>query len=101
MGSTAAAPVSGSNRRTRIWLGLLLLVAGLSGHLFAAQAIGGSYIAYRDHIAGFSILTLASVMIVALLEWRFWKGRRDLTILIVGAVQAVLGLVIYIERFHV
>jgi len=46
-------------------------------------------------------LTLASLVVVGLLQWRFWKGRRDLTILIVGAVQAVFGLVIYIERFHV
>jgi len=41
------------------------------------------------------------LVVVGLLQWRFWKGRRDLTILIVGAVQAVFGLVIYIERFHV
>jgi hypothetical protein len=101
MDSAAAASVSNSNRRLRIWLGLLLLVAGLSGHLFAARAIGGSYVAFRDHIVGFSILTVASTVIVSLLQWRFWKGRPDLTVLIVGAVQAALGLVIYIERFHV
>jgi hypothetical protein len=29
------------------------------------------------------------------------KGRHDITLLIVGVVQALLGLVIYVERFHV
>lgn len=79
----------------------VLLAAGLCGHLFAARGIGGSYIAYRDHIAGFAILTIASLVIVGLLGWRFWKGRRDITLLTVGVIQAILGLVIYIERFHV
>ena len=84
-----------------IALGGVLLAAGLCGHLFAARGIGGSYIAYRDHIAGFAILTIASLIIVGLLGWRFWKGRRDVTLLTVGVIQAILGLVIYIERFHV
>lgn len=101
MSAPAAAPIADSGRRMRIWLGVVLLLAGLSGHLFAAQAIGGSYIAYRDHIVGFSILTALSLAIVAGLAWRFWRGRPDLTVLIVGALQAVIGLVIYVERFHV
>ena len=101
MVSAAATLTADPGRRIRMWLGLLLLVAGLSGHLFAAQAIGGFYIAYRDHIFGFTILTLASVAIVVPLGRRFWRGRGDLTVLIVGALQAVIGLVIYIERFHV
>lgn len=83
------------------WLGLMLLVAGFLGHYFAARAIGGSYIAYRDHIAGFVFLTLVSAAIVAALGWRFWKGRHDITLLIVGALQAVIGYVVYLERFRV
>lgn len=83
------------------WLGLILLLVGFLGHYFAARAIGGSYIAYRDHIAGFVLLTLVSGAIVALIAWRFWKGRHDITLLIVGALQAVIGYWVYLERFSV
>jgi NADH:ubiquinone oxidoreductase subunit K len=67
-------------RRSWIWLGIILLGVGLLGHLLAARAIGGYYIAYRDHIFGFFILTLASAVIIAGLGWRFWKGRHDITL---------------------
>ena len=90
-----------SGRAPRMWLGILLLAAGLSGHLFAAQAIGGYYIAYRDHIFGFVALTIATGLIIALLGKRFWRGRHDITVLIIGAVQAVGGLLIYINRFNI
>jgi hypothetical protein len=73
----------------------------LLGHLLAAQAIGGTYIAYRDHIVGFVGLTFVSGLIIAGLGWRFWKGRPDITLLILGVVQALLGLLVYIERFSV
>ena len=87
--------------RRRIWIGVLLLVAGLLGHLFAARAIGGSYVAYRDHISGFVLLTLVSGAVIAGLGWRFWRGRHDITLLILGALQAVVGFVIYLERFRI
>jgi len=95
--ATAAAPI----KRSWIWLGVILLVVGLAGHLLAARAIGGYYIAYRDHIAGFVLLTVVSAVIVAALGWRFWKGRHDITLLIVGVVQTILGIVVYINRFHI
>jgi hypothetical protein len=82
-------------------LGVLLLPAGLLGHLLAARAIGGSYVAYRDHIFGFFLILVVSGGIIAALGWRFWKGRRDITLLIVGVVQALFGLVIYLERFRI
>jgi uncharacterized membrane protein (UPF0136 family) len=88
-------------RRPLLWLGLALLAAGLSGHLFAAQAIGGYYIAYRDHIFGFVLLTVVTGAIIAALGWRFWRGRHDITVLILGVVQAVFGFVIYLNRFNV
>ena len=95
--------VSSANSRSEIkqswvWLGVILLVVGLSGHLLAARAIGGYYIAYRDHIAGFVFLTVVSGAILAALGWRFWKGRHDITLLSVGAVQAILGALIYLNH---
>ena len=87
--------------RRRFWIGVLLLVGGLLGHLFAARAIGGSYVAYRDHIFGFVLLSLVSGAFIAGLGWRFWRRRHDITLLILGVVQALLGFVIYLERFHI
>ena len=82
-------------------LGVILLVVGFLGHYFAARAIGGTYIAYRDHIFGFFVILLVTGLIIAGLGWRFWKGRRDITLLIVGVVQALLGVWVYMERFSV
>ncbi|HMG97135.1 MAG TPA: hypothetical protein VK565_12600 [Gemmatimonadaceae bacterium] len=82
-------------------LGVILLVVGFLGHYFAARAIGGSYIAYRDHIFGFFVILLVTGLIIAGLGWRFWKGRRDITVLIVGLVQALLGVWVYIGRYSV
>ena len=84
-----------------MWLGVVLLAAGLSGHLFAAHAIGGHYIAYRDHIFGFVLLTLVAGLIVVPLGRRYWRGRHDITVLILGVVQAIIGFVIYLNRFNV
>jgi uncharacterized membrane protein (UPF0136 family) len=84
-----------------VWLGVILLVAGFLGHFFAARAIGGTYIAYRDHIFGFFALTLVSAAIVAALGMRFWKGRHDITLVIVGAIQTLIGIQVYINRFAV
>jgi len=98
---TPHAIVAGTASRTRIWLGVILLGLGFLGHFFAARAIGGYYVAYKDHIFGFFLILLVTGAIIAGLGWRFWRGRHDITVLIVGAVQALFGLVIYIERFHV
>jgi hypothetical protein len=83
------------------WLGVVLLVVGFLGHYFAARAIGGSYIAFRDHILGFFLILLVTGAIIALIGWRFWKGRRDITLLIIGIVQALFGIWVYIGRFNV
>jgi len=81
------------------WLGLALVVVGFLGHFFAARAIG-TYIYYRDHIFGFFLILAVTGTIIALLGWRFWKGRRDITVFIIGVVQALFGIWIYINRFH-
>jgi hypothetical protein len=86
--------------RRLAWLGVLLIVVGFLGHFFAARAIG-TYIYYRDHIFGFFLILLVTGPIIAGLGWKFWKGRTDITILIIGIVQALFGIVIYINRFHI
>lgn len=101
MGTSPASNVASPINRGLTWLGAMLLAAGLLGHLLAARAIGGSWVAYRDHVGGFAILSLVSGAIIAGLCWRFWRGRYDISLLILGAVQALLGLFVYIGRFSV
>jgi len=79
----------------RLWIGIVLLAVGLSGHLLAAEVTGGQSIHYRHHILGFLFLSAVAWLILALLARRFWTGRHDITVLALGAVQAILGLVIY------
>ena len=87
-------------RQQRIWLGVVFIVVGFLGHFFAARAIaGGNPRAYPDHIGGFFLILLVTGAIIAGLGLRFWKGRRDITVLIIGVVQALFGIVIYIRRF--
>lgn len=98
----AGAPVP---QRGSYVLATLLLVAGLSCHLFAAAAIAGrfttAFIAYRDHVAGFVLLTVVTLAIIAPLGRRFWRGRPDLTLVIVGVLQVLIGIVVYVNRFAV
>lgn len=93
--------VAGRVSRRRIWLGVVLIAVGLLGHLLAAQGIGGSTIAYQHHIFGFFLILVVSGALIAGLSWLFWRGRHDITLLIIGAVQALFGLVVYLERFNV
>ena len=82
-------------------LGILLLAAGFCGHFFAARAIGGTYLAYRDHLAGYFGIAIITGAIIVLLGRKFWRGRPDLTLFIIGFIQAAIGIYIYINRFSV
>jgi hypothetical protein len=77
-------------------IGGVLLVVGLLGHLLAANAEGGRAIHYRHHVLGFLMLTVASGVVVAVLGRIWWRGRHDITLLIVGALQAAIGLLVYV-----
>ena len=89
----------GTFRRRWTWLGAILLALGLLGHLLTARAIGGTFLAYSHHIFGFVLLSVVSGTIIAGLGWRFWRGRHDISILILGVVQLLLGALVYILRF--
>lgn len=78
-----------------MWIGIVLLAVGLSGHLLAAETTGGEAIHYRHHIFGFVFLSAVAWAILALLARRLWSSRHDVTVLTLGAVQAILGLMIY------
>jgi hypothetical protein len=87
-------------RRTFVWPGIVLLATGLLGHLLAANAEGGRAIHYRHHIFGFFLLTLMAGVVIGILGRFFWKERPDITLLVVGAVQTILGVLIYIDFSH-
>jgi hypothetical protein len=91
------SPEPHSSRRVRIWLGVILLAIGLLGHLLAANAEGGHAIHYRHHIFGFFLLTAITGIVIGVLGRYFWKGRHDITLLIVGALQTILGLLVYVS----
>jgi hypothetical protein len=93
--------VQASKDRRLIWLGVIFLVVGFLGHYFAARAIGGNYIAFRDHIGGFFLILIVTGAIIAVLGRWFWKGRNDITVLIIGVVQALFGILVYVNRFSV
>lgn len=101
MSTMSAAAPPAPTRRLFIWLGVILTVIGLLGHVFAARAIGGTHLAYHDHLLGFVGIGAVTGVIIGSLGWFFWRGRPDITLLAFGAVQAIAGILIYIERFHV
>ena len=101
MGTQSPVGTTDAGHRMRMGLGFAFLAAGFLGHVLAARAIGGSYIAYRDHMVGFVGLTIITGAIIAGLGWKFWRGRHDITLLALGILQASLGLYVYIERFSV
>jgi hypothetical protein len=91
---------SAAGSRLRIWGGIVLLVLGLIGHLYAAHAIGGSRLAYTHHVFGFFLILVVTGAIIVALGWRFWRSRPDITVLTVGMVQALFGLLVAVEPFR-
>jgi hypothetical protein len=79
---------------------VLLLGVGLLGHLYAAHAMGGQPIAYTHHVLGFFFILLVTGGLLAGLGWRFWRSRWALTVLAIGLVQAVVGLLVALEPFR-
>ena len=101
MATLNATDASRTTRRTLSSIGIVLLALGLLGHVLAAKAIGGSHVAYRDHLLGFLLITVVAGLIIYGIGLRFWKGRYDVSLLLLGAVNALMGLLVYVQRFHV
>lgn len=100
MGTLHTTDGADATRRTFTAIGVVLLLVGLLEHLISARAIGGSYIAFRDHIFGFVLITIVFGAVIFGLGWRFWKGRRDISILLLGVVNVLLGFYVYLQRFR-
>jgi hypothetical protein len=101
MGSLNATNLPHATRRTWSSIGVVLLALGLLGHVLAAKAIGGTHMAYRDHLLGFVLITVVAGAIIFGIGLRFWRGRYDISLLLLGAVNALMGLLVYVQRFHV
>ena len=78
----------------RVRLGAALTIVGFCCHLVAANMIRAVPMAYTHHIEGFFLIAIATGVLIAALEWFFWRGRRDVTVLVFGAVQALMGFVV-------
>ena len=50
--------------------------------------------AYTHHAFGVFLILVVTGTIIAAVAWRFWRSRPDITVLTVGAVQALFGLVV-------
>src|SRR5687768_3158839 len=100
METPRTVPVTARLSRPMLWLGVILIGVGLLGHILAAQAIGRP-IDYQHHIIGFFLILIVSGAIIAVLARLFWRGRHDITLLIVGVVQALFGVFVYLERFNI
>jgi hypothetical protein len=88
-----AAPLKSApsaNRSVR-FLAAALTAAGLTGHLVAAHAIGGSALAYQHHVMGFALILLVSVALVGGLGRVLWRGQPAATWLAVGLIQLAFG----------
>jgi len=79
----------------RSWLGAVSLALGLVFHLLAANAESGRAIHYRHHVFGFLLLSVVSALLVVGFGRLSWRGRHDLTVLVVGALQTILGIWVY------
>lgn len=101
--SASPRPVPPSRAATLaiVALAVLLLGAGLAGHLLSAHAIGGYWFAYRDHVFGFVLILAVTGGIIALVGRRFWPRRGAWTLLVIGLVQALFGYLVWRNRFGI
>jgi len=82
-------------RRNHV-VGIALLLLGLGGHLASAYVIRALPHAFAHHIEGFLLLTMATALVLLALGWFFWRGRHDITLLLLGISQFVAGWAIFV-----
>jgi hypothetical protein len=97
--SPSAGPPSRSGLPGSI--GVLLLAVGLLGHVYAAHAMGGSRIAYTHHILGFGLILLVTGGLIAGAGYYFWRSRWSLALLVIGAVQALIGIWVAVAQWRI
>jgi uncharacterized membrane protein HdeD (DUF308 family) len=74
------------------WSAYLLLAVGLLGHVYAAHAMGGSRVAYTHHVLGFFLILIVTGAIITGIGWRVRRTHGALILLVIGVVQALIGL---------
>ena len=87
----------GRSRGLRV-AAIVLLGLGLIAHLWAAHLGGGSGVHYGHHVFGFFLILAVTGALIAGLGRLFWRSRPDLTLVAVGAVQALLGALVVAEQ---
>lgn len=101
MGSSSTAGAGPSSRRWQRRGGWLLLAVGLLGHVYAAHVMGGSRVAYTHHILGFALILVVTGGIIAGAGYFFWKSRWALALLVIGAVQALIGIWVALGQLRI
>jgi hypothetical protein len=91
--TTASPATTGMRHR---WLAAILIAVGLLGHLLSAHYIGGGRIAYTHHILGFVLILVVTGLVIVGVGWLAWRGRHHITLVTIGAVQALLGVAVYV-----
>ena len=100
MGTSSTAGLAPSTRRLLLWGGWLLLGVGLLGHVYAAHVMGGSRIAYTHHILGFGLILLVTGGVIAGAGYYYWRSRWALALLVIGAVQAIIGVWVAVAQLR-
>lgn len=60
----------------------------------------GGRVAYTHHVLGFGLILLVTGGVMAGLGYWFWRSRPAVTLLVMGLVQALLGLWVALEPFR-
>lgn len=98
MSPTHPAPEGPRGRSPGVRLATLVMLGlGLAAHLWAAHLGGGSALHYGHHVFGFFLILAVTGGLIAGLGWLFWRSRPDLTLIAVGVVQVLFGVLVVVD----